>query len=250
MEYSPRFTSSAPLLRLPSANGDNPFAPLRMLAYRGLYTKVVPWERQYPIENFDSPYIDAANVGFLVREGPPLEAGRLNPAHWQRVEIPAERPLTVYRNLAVLPRYRQVAAVRSAANMEEARKLLPAVDPRTTAIVEGAVTLPPMKRETSGQVTVLSYTPERVELRVEAAEPSFLLAAEGYAPGWRATIDGAPHAVYPANVAFMGMPVPAGGHLVTLEYFPKSLTWWAAVSALSWIALALWARLSRVTVLP
>ena len=70
MEYSPRFTSSAPLLRLPSANGDNPFAPLRMLAYRGIYTKVVPWERQYPIENFDSPFIDAASVGFLMREGP------------------------------------------------------------------------------------------------------------------------------------------------------------------------------------
>jgi uncharacterized membrane protein YfhO len=55
---------------------------------------------------------------------------------------------------------------------------------------------------------------------------------------------------YPANVAFMGTPLPAGRHLVTLEYFPKSLTWWAAVSALSWIALAWWAQLPRVTVLP
>jgi hypothetical protein len=241
MEYSPRFTSSAPLLRLPSANGDNPFAPLRMLAYRGIYTKVVPWERQYPIEDFDSPFIDAASVGFLIREGPPLGTGRLSAARWQRIAIPSERPLTVYRNLAVLPRYRLVTAVRSAANMEEARGLLPTVDPRTTAIVEHAVTFPSPKRETSGRVAVLNYAPERVELRVEAAEPSFLLAAEGYAPGWRAAIDGIPHPVYPANVAFMGLPVPAGTHLVTLEYSPRSLTWWAAVSALSWSGLAIWA---------
>jgi hypothetical protein len=241
MEYSPRFTSSAPVLRLPSANGDNPFAPLRMLAYRGIYTKVVPWERQYPIEDFASPFIDAANVGFLMREGPPLDAGRLSAARWQRIAIPSERPLTVYRNLAVLPRYRLVTAVRFAANMDEARKLLPAVDPRTTAIVEHAVTLPSLSGETSGRVAVLRYAPEHVELRVEAAEPSFLLAAEGYAPGWRAAIDGIPHPIYPANVAFMGLPVPAGRHLVTLEYYPRSLAWWAAVSALSWSALTIWA---------
>jgi hypothetical protein len=247
MEYSPRFTSSAPLLRLPSANGDNPFAPLRMLAYRGIYTKVVPWERHYPIQDFASPFIDAASVGFLIREGPPLDAGRLGAARWQRIAIPSERPLTVYRNLAALPRYRLVTAVRSATNLEEARGLLPTVDPRTTAIVEHAVALPSLnlrarnEHETSGRVAVLSYTPERVELRVEAAEPSFLLAAEGYAPGWRAAIDGIPHPVYPANVAFMGLPVPAGTHLVTMEYSPGSLTVWAAVSALSWSGLAIWA---------
>src|ERR1035438_8268288 len=73
----------------PSANGDNPFAPLRMLAYRGIYTKVVPWERQYPIEDFASPFIDAASVGFLMREGPPLDAGILGAARWQRIEIPS-----------------------------------------------------------------------------------------------------------------------------------------------------------------
>jgi hypothetical protein len=251
MEYSPRLTSSAPLLRLPSANGDNPFAPLRMLAYRGIYTKVVPWERQYPIQDFGSPFIDAASVGFLIREGPPLEAGFLSAARWQRIAIPSERPLTVYRNLAVLPRYRLVTDVRFAANMDEARKLLPAMDPRTTAIVEHPVALPSLslrvkdEHETSGQVAVLSYTPERVELRVEAAEPSFLLAAEGYVPGWRVAIDGIPHPLYPANVAFMGLPVPIGRHLVTLEYFPKSLFWWAAVSALSWGALTIWALLLR-----
>jgi hypothetical protein len=149
--------------------------------------------------------------------------------------------LTVYRNLAALPRYRLMTAVRSAANLEEARRLLPTVDPHTTAVVEHPVALPSPTRDGSGRLAVMSYKPERVELRVEAAEPSFLLAAEGYAPGWRAAIDGIPHPLYPANVAFMGLPVPGGRHMVTLEYCPRSLAWWAAVSALSWIALIIWA---------
>ena len=235
MEYSPRFTSSAPLLRLPSANGDNPLAPLRMLAYRATYTKVVPWERQYPIRDFNSRWIDASNVGFLLREGPPLDDGSLSADHWQRVPISAERPLTVYRNLAVLPRYRLIADVRPAANLEEARKLLATIDPRTTVIVEGLrpTTHPsdyPSEPRPSGSVrlAVESYTPEEVELRVDADRDSFLLAAEGYAPGWRATVDGVAHPILPANVAFFGLPLPAGKHTVTLEYAPGSLVWWAA----------------------
>jgi len=43
-----------------------------MLTYRGLDTMVTPWERQYPMKDLRSPFIGAANVGFLVREGPPL----------------------------------------------------------------------------------------------------------------------------------------------------------------------------------
>ena len=69
-------------------------------------------------------------------------------------------------------------------------------------------TLPSLNRETPGRVALLRYTPEHVELRVEAAEPSFLLAAEGYAPGWRAAIDGIPHALYPANVGLHGHAGP------------------------------------------
>jgi len=205
-----------------------------------MYAKVVPWERQYPIEDFSSPYIDAANVGFLIREGLPLDAGRLSETRWQRVAITSERPLTVYRNLAVLPRYRLVTEVRSASNMDEARKLLPTVDPRTTAIAECPAALVASNHQGLGRVAVRRYAPEQVELLVETDRPAFLVAAEGYAPGWTATVDNTPQTVCPADVAFMGFPVAAGRHVVNLEYFPRSLTWWAALSAISWSALALW----------
>ena len=99
-------------------------------------------------------------------------------------------------------------------------------------------------QEGRGTVSVLSYTPEQFALRLEAAQPSFLLAAEGYAAGWRASIDGIPRAVCPANVAFMGVPVAAGVHVVRFEYGPRSLAWGAMISVLGG-SLVIWALVLR-----
>ena len=68
-----------------------------------------------------------------------------------------------------------------------------------------------------------------------------LLRAEERAPDIFAAIDGVAEAVCPANVAFMGFPVPAGTHIVKLEYRPPSFAWWAALSVLTWVALSVWA---------
>lgn len=234
-EWSPRFTTSAPLLRLPSANGDNPFAPLRMLAYRGIYTKVIPWERQYPIRQFDSPLIGAANVGFLMHNGAPLDEDRMRSAGWTHVPIASERPLSIYRNQRVLPRYRLVDSVQPVRDMNQALAILPNIDPRSTAVVEGSLSVPPRGPSPPGRVTVVQYSPERVDLVVETKQPSYLAIAEGYAPGWKASIDDKPATPYPTNVAFMGLPIPAGLHHVSLFYRPVSLFWWAAVSAIAWM---------------
>src|SRR5436190_1761289 len=123
-----------------------------------------------------------------------MEAGRLDERRWRPIPIAAERPLTVYRNIAVLPRYRLGSNIRLATNMEEARRLLSSVDPRLTAIVEGSI--PGVAG--SGRVEVVSYAPERVVLQVECDGPSFLLAADGFAAGWKASVDGAASVVYPA----------------------------------------------------
>src|SRR5207302_3897389 len=121
-------------------------------------------------------------------------------------------------------------------------------NPRGTAIVECPIALPSPGGESPGGVAVLRYTPEQVTMRVEATRPSFLLAAEGYNSGWRAAIDGVAQTVCPANVAFMGLPVPAGKHIVKLEYRPASFAWWAAISVLTWAALSIWALFLPVRV--
>jgi hypothetical protein len=234
-EWSPRFTSSAPLLRLPSANGDNPFAPLRMLAYRGIYARVTPWERQYPIQQFESPLIAAANVGFIMHNGAPLDDLRMRSAGWSRVPIASERPLSVYRNLRVLPRYRLVESVQPVRDMHQALTMLPNVDLRTTAVVESSLSLPSPSTNPPGQVTAVEYSPEQVDLVVDTKRPSYLVVTEGYAPGWKASVDGRPATIFATNVAFMGLPISQGKHHVRLFYRPVSLFWGAGISVFAWL---------------
>jgi hypothetical protein len=240
-DRSPRFTSSAPLLRLQSANGDSPFAPLRILAYRALYTKVVPWERQYPIQTFDSPLIGAANVAFVVHDGAPLDDGRMRSAGWIRVPVTNEKLLSVYRNPNVLPRYRLVDDIRPVQDMNAALAVLPGIDQSSSAIVEGALPMLPSGAGPPGRVRVLEYSPEEVELSVDTRRASYLVVAEGYAAGWNASIDSIPVTPFPTNVAFMGIPIPSGMHHVRLFYRPASLIWWGVVSVVTWVLVIVFA---------
>jgi hypothetical protein len=48
--------------------------------------------------------------------------------------------------------------------------------------------------------------------------PSLVVVGETYFPGWKATVDGKAVPVFEADGAFVGIPVPAGDHLVELTY--------------------------------
>jgi len=50
-------------------------------------------------------------------------------------------------------------------------------------------------------------------------------------------VDGAPAALLRANALFQAVPVPAGHHLVTVEYRPSAVLWGAVLSALSVLVL-------------
>jgi len=234
-EYNPRFTSGAPMFRLPSANGDNAFAPLRMLSYRGLYTKVVPWARQFPVVKFDSPLIDAASVGFLMQNEAPSDETSLLAAGWRRTAVPGERPLYVYRNLEVLPRFRLVGVVKTAGDAAEALRLLPDLDVRNSAVIEGRLPFEMGGGSVASRVVVRRYEVQNVLLEADAGRPSILFAGEGYAPGWKASVDGRRVPVYPANVAFMGIPVTQGRHSVAMWYSPDSLYWGVGISLAAWL---------------
>ena len=131
----------------------------------------------------------------------------------------------------------------------------PGFDPETTALLEACpaalpellipatVELPPDAREA---VEVLSYTAERVELRVRALAPGVLLLKDAWYPGWRVTVapfepadastpvyEGAP---LRAQALFRAAPVPAGEWRVTFVYQPSSLRLGSALSALGLLA--------------
>ena len=73
---------------------------------------------------------------------------------------------------------------------------------------------------------------DRLTVAVAARRPGVLVVTEGYDPGWRAWVDGAPAPVWRANAIFRAVPVGEGDHRVEMRYRPPSVAWGAAASAL------------------
>ena len=80
-----------------------------------------------------------------------------------------------------------------------------------------------------------------VEFSVACHTDAVLVLLDTYADGWKAFIDGHPTAIYPADVAFRAVAVPAGEHAVTFRYAPASVSVGLALTLAGWAATALFA---------
>jgi hypothetical protein len=80
---------------------------------------------------------------------------------------------------------------------------------------------------------ITSYGLNRVQLRATMVEPGFVVLADSYYPGWRATVDGEHTPIYRANSVLRAVYVPAGQHEVTFVFRPLDFFVGAAVSGLA-----------------
>ncbi len=81
-----------------------------------------------------------------------------------------------------------------------------------------------------GEVRIVHYAPESVELEVEARAPTALVLNDPYYDGWSATVDGQPTPILPANIVVRGVRVPAGTHRVSFSYRTPGLVLGALIS--------------------
>ncbi|MFH1277960.1 MAG: YfhO family protein [Candidatus Eisenbacteria bacterium] len=79
------------------------------------------------------------------------------------------------------------------------------------------------------------------EFLVRSNEPGLLFLSETWYPGWEAEVDGDPAPLFRADYAFRAVPVPAGEHVVSFRYRPRSFR--AGVAG-SLIAVILWAGIA------
>ncbi len=94
---------------------------------------------------------------------------------------------------------------------------------------------------------VLEQTPSHVRLRVTRRLPGFLVIANTYDPGWKATLSGEDVPVLRANYAFQAIEIPPGTSEVELRYLPDSLVlglWIGAGSIVLALAACLFSRRS------
>lgn len=90
--------------------------------------------------------------------------------------------------------------------------------------------------------------PERLVLEVSAPRPAFLVLLDAYDPRWKAEVDGRPTALYRTDVAFRGVPLPAGSHRVVLRFEPVWSRRGVTAGVAAWglfLGWALWRRLGR-----
>ena len=95
-----------------------------------------------------------------------------------------------------------------------------------------------------GAVSIISYAPERVVIRVNSERPGFLVLKDAYYPGWRAAVNGEAVDVVPTNILFRGVPVPAGESEIVFSYMPTA---WLTGLGLSLAGGLLWLVLASLT---
>jgi hypothetical protein len=150
---------------------------------------------------------------------------------------PVERiaDLTVYRNRFSLPRAWAVSDVRVAPDEAAALAIVfsPDIHPGDVAVVEDAPPLTIQSGLPRPDVNIRSVWPNGMELAVKSTGNALVVVADAWHPGWRAELDGAPVPILRTNVAFRGVAVGPGDHVLTMRYRPTSLLVGAVISAAS-----------------
>jgi hypothetical protein len=95
-----------------------------------------------------------------------------------------------------------------------------------------------------GRVVEAAFGANEVSLVVETHRPGELLLRDGWAPGWKARVDGR-LAVLRASGRHRSVAVPAGSHRVEMAYRPAGLSLALAGSALALAAATVLARRGR-----
>ena len=108
------------------------------------------------------------------------------------------------------------------------------LDDQLRALIPAGMASPPVT-----PVTIESFAPERIIVRVETSEPGLLVLSEAWYPGWRAKVAGEDIACIPVNIWQRAVAVPAGEHTVEVYYRSNHLRLGAIISAATLAVMAL-----------
>ena len=144
-----------------------------------------------------------------------------------------------------LPRAWLVPAVEVVADWREAgRRVAAGADIQSRALIEQPLATPlPGGTAPAGTVSFTGFTRNRVTLEVVAEQPTLLVLAEPWYPGWSVRLNGGQAApALPANGWMRAVAVPAGTNKVEFAFRSRWLPLGVGVSVLALIAAWWFAR--------
>lgn len=227
--------SQIPMLAaIADARACSALVPGRFADYLATAGADIAWT-YFALPSAHSPYLDLAAARYILANKTEADPLAGDP---RLVRLFETFGAAVYQNHSALPRFRLVHQALAARNRKQAAQLLSRHLFRHTHVEEtelySAVILeglsqaqaqalqPPTAADSPApeDVDLLEDSPDQQVVRTHSAQPGFLVIADTFYPGWEATLDGAPRPIYPANVAFRAVAVPAGEHTVCLRYRP------------------------------
>lgn len=178
-----------------------------------------------------SPFLDLLNVRYVLTHAD-------SPAPPDSKLLQRDEGVAVYENRQAMAR---AFLVHRIVPVDDAITALAVMaregfDPRTTAVIEGAEPVSQqLEQGSAGETTAITIDARnRVDVDVAASTPAYLILSDTYYPGWNAYVDGIPANIYRANGSMRAVKVPAGRHVVSFVFAPRSLriSFYVSVGAL------------------
>jgi hypothetical protein len=125
------------------------------------------------------------------------------------------------------------------------------VDPRVTALIANASSLPALEAPTDPSresVAVTGGGTDSVMLKASLQADGMVVVSDAYASGWNVYVDGQKATLYLTDGVLRSVAVPAGEHVIEFRYEPMALTlgrWTSGAAGIGMVgvlALALWER--------
>jgi len=130
------------------------------------------------------------------------------------------RPVAWFVRRAAVQSGSEVLSAITSGNLPDKSKF----DVSETALLERKrrrtreLDIPPENNSTDSAVTILSQSPNGIEMTTQNSQSGFLVLNLPYHRGWAALIDGHPQAVERTDFALSGITVPAGTHRVNVTF--------------------------------
>ncbi len=172
-----------------------------------------------------SPWMNILNIRYLLSYWD-MPAGLFPKVHSSRIHI--------YENPRALPRayFCPDALNLPAGTTEDYVARHPDHDFRSVVLLEGDNSGHPAPKGLKSDVPVkiTDYGPNHAVLRVESPAEGWVVLADAYAPGWKATVNGRPAEILRANAVQRAIRVAKGLSTVRLRYSPGTHTWGGLLS--------------------
>ncbi len=224
-----------PLVAVVLQDQDEPF---RVDGFRGLH------------DNFGSLYqlADMRGISPLFLSGPWALIGHeaINPrawelfavryvySDWHELPVPAHQVMEGYDRYGAISLHRlddprpwahllRLVEIVSSDEAAYSRLADPAFAARHTVLLNQMPLPLPDEQASGGTATITRFSPERIEIEVDTPGAAVLSLAHPHYPGWEARVSGEPAELLPAYGALSAIALPAGQHVIELNYSPLSL---------------------------